>query len=211
VRLVAPLVHAAGSTRSREFLRDFGSDRRKREVRNDIGLMRKENATTIPVESPSGFSHLYERTVTDVFSYLASRVGDWAAAEDLTQDVFVAGARRDAAGDVVDLAWLIGVARHKLVDHWRAQARHDRNLALVHSSEQTHPVEESGTIDPDRASVVLAGLNPTYRAALVLRHVDGLSVSAVAGHLQRSVEATEQVLSRARAAFRDKYQGAIGE
>jgi RNA polymerase sigma-70 factor (ECF subfamily) len=45
----------------------------------------------------------------------------------------------------------------------------------------------------------------------VLRHVDGLSVSAVAGHLQRSVEATEQVLSRARAAFRDKYQGAIGE
>jgi RNA polymerase sigma-70 factor (ECF subfamily) len=72
-------------------------------------------------------------------------------------------------------------------------------------------VEESASIDPDRASVVLADLNPTYRAALVLRHVDGLSVSAVAGHLQRSVKATEQVLSRARAAFRDKYQGAIGE
>ena len=180
-------------------------------MRDDLGLMREEDATTIPVESPSGFVDLYERTVTDVFSYLASRVGDWAAAEDLTQDVFVAGARRDAAGDVVDLAWLIGVARHKLVDHWRAQARHDRNLALAHSSEQTRPVEESASIDPDRASVVLAGLNPTYRAALVLRHVDGLSVSAVAGHLQRSVEATEQVLSRARAAFRDKYQGAIGE
>ena len=180
-------------------------------MRNDVGLMRKQVATTIHVESPSGFVDLYERTVTDVFSYLASRVGDWATAEDLTQDVFVAGARRDAAGDVVDLAWLIAVARHKLVDHWRAQARHDRNLALAHSSEQTRSVEESASIDPDRASVVLAGLNPTYRAALVLRHVDGLSVSAVADHLQRSVEATEQVLSRARAAFRDKYQGAIGE
>ena len=27
---------------------------------------------------------LYERTVTDVYSYLASRVGDWTVAEELT-------------------------------------------------------------------------------------------------------------------------------
>jgi len=181
-------------------------------MRNDLGAMRKvEATTTVPVGSPSGFVALYERTVTDVYSYLASRVGDWAAAEDLTQDVFVAGARHVAAGDVVDLAWLIGVARHKLVDHWRAQARRDRNLALAASSEHTRGVEGSASIDPGLAAVVLAGLNPTYRAALVLRHVDGLGVVAVADHLGRSVEATEQVLSRARAAFRDKYQGASGE
>ena len=37
------------------------------------------------------------------------------------------------------MAWLIGVARHKLVDHWRAQARNDRKLALAHSSEPTAP------------------------------------------------------------------------
>jgi len=174
--------------------------------------MRKvEATTTVAVGGPCGFVALYERTVTDVYSYLASRVGDWAAAEDLTQDVFVAGARHVAAGDVVDLAWLIGVARHKLVDHWRAQARLDRNLALAHSSEQTRVVDQPESIDSGRAAVVLAGLNPTYRAALVLRHVDGLGVVAVAEHLGRSVAATEQVLSRARAAFRDKYQGATGE
>ena len=175
---------------------------------NDVELMRKEEATTtIPPEGRTDFVYLYERTVSDVFSYLLSRVGDRATAEDLTQDVFVAGARRDAAGDVVDLAWLVGVARHKLVDHWRAQARYERNLELVHSSMETRPIEESAPIDPGLASVALAGLNPTYRAALVLRHVDGLSVSAVADHLHRSVEATEQVLSRARAAFRETYQG----
>jgi RNA polymerase sigma-70 factor (ECF subfamily) len=181
-------------------------------VRNDVGVMHGvEATTTVPEGSRWGFVSLYERTVTDVYSYLASRMGDWAVAEDLTQDVFVAGARRVAAGEAVDLAWLIGVARHKLVDHWRAQARHDRDLALAHSAEQTRGVEESASIDPGRAAVVLAGLNPTYRAALVLRHVDGLGVVAVADHLGRSVEATEQVLSRARAAFREKYQGAIGE
>jgi DNA-directed RNA polymerase specialized sigma24 family protein len=83
--------------------------------------------------------------------------------------------------------------------------------ARIGGNAKTRSVEESASIDPDTVSVVLARLNPTYRAALVLRHVDGLSVSAVAGHLQRSVEATEQVLSRARAAFRDKYQGQISE
>ena len=46
------------------------------------------------------------------------------------------------------------------------------------------------SIDPGLASRVLAGLNPIYRAALVLRHVDGLSVAAIADHLDRSVEAT---------------------
>ena len=61
------------------------------------------------------------------------------------------------------------------------------------------------------ASVVLAGLNPTYRAALVLRHVDGLSVGAVAGHFERTVEATEQVLTRARSAFRTHYRGLSDE
>ena len=54
--------------------------------------------------------------------------------------------------------------------------------------------------------MVLAGLNPTYRTALVLRHVDGLGVAAVAEALGRTVEATDQVLSRARAAFRASYQ-----
>jgi RNA polymerase sigma-70 factor (ECF subfamily) len=108
----------------------------------------------------------------------------------------------------VDLRWLIAVARNKLVDHWRALAREDRKLALVASLEPEPPeIELPPPVDPGVASATLARLNPTYRAALVLRHVDELSVPAVADLLGRSVEATEQVLSRARAAFRAAYQG----
>jgi RNA polymerase sigma-70 factor (ECF subfamily) len=108
----------------------------------------------------------------------------------------------------VDLRWLIAVARNKLVDHWRALAREQRKLSVVASLDpQPHHVEQPLPIDPGVASEALAGLNPTYRAALVFRHVDELSVSAVAELLGRSVEATEQVLSRARAAFRTAYQG----
>ena len=166
--------------------------------------------TTPPQAQAGEFVELYERTLTDVYSYLASRVGDRGIAEDLTQEVFVVGARRAAAGDGVDLPWLIGVARHKLVDHWRARGREDRNLALAHAMTRT-PADDTDIVEPGPAARVLADLNPVYRAALVLRHVDGLTVGAVADYLGRSIEATEQILSRARAAFRHRYQGSTDE
>jgi RNA polymerase sigma-70 factor (ECF subfamily) len=174
-------------------------------------MHRREVATAPAVGCPGDVADLYDRTVTDVYSYIASRVGDRALADDLTQDVFEAAARRAATGAVVEVAWLIGVARHKLVDHWRAQARASRTLVLAHAAEQNRRVEDSVAIDPAVAAVVLSSLNPTYRAALVLRHVDRLGVAAVAEHLGRTVKATEQILSRARAAFRDTYQGSSDE
>ena len=170
--------------------------------------MGRAGVATDEANTRRAFVDLYRRAVPDVYSYLASRVGDRGTAEDLTQEVFIAGAHRAARGEVVDLPWLIAVARNKLVDHWRALAREQRKLSVAASLDPPpRQVEQPRSIDPGLASEALAGLNPTYRAALVLRHVDELSVPAVADLLGRSVEATEQVLSRARAAFRTAYQG----
>lgn len=158
------------------------------------------------------FVDMYRRVVPEVYSYLASRVGDRGTAEDLTQEVFIAGARRAARGEAVDLRWLIAVARNKLVDHWRALAREERKLSVVATLEpEARQVEQPSSIEAGVASEVLDRLNPTYRAALVLRHIDELTVPAVAELLGRSVEATEQVLTRARAAFRTAYQGHLDE
>ena len=168
--------------------------------------MRKVTVDRSPTGESCGFLDLYDRTVVEVYSYVLSRAGERAVAEELTQDVFVAGARRLAEGLDVDVAWLIGVARHKLVDHWRALARRQRVQDAARSLDWPAQVEDPVAPDPGVASAVLTTLNPTYRTALVLRHVDGLSVVAVAEHLGRSLEATEQVLSRARASFRAEYR-----
>ena len=73
----------------------LGGHRRKRRMRDDVGVMRRtDGMTAAPVGSRGGFVDLYERTVADVYSYLASRLGDRGVVEELTQDVFVAGARR---------------------------------------------------------------------------------------------------------------------
>jgi RNA polymerase sigma-70 factor (ECF subfamily) len=167
--------------------------------------MGRANISAIPTVQSRDFIAAYRHSVRDVYSYLASRVGDRSTAEDLTQEVFIAGARRFGAGNEVDTAWLIAVARHKLVDHWRARSREDRKLALVHVSDSRHE-GPNPSVDVEAATAALAELNPTYRAALVLRHVDDLPVAEVAAHLGRTVEATEQVLTRARTAFRHVYQ-----
>lgn len=151
------------------------------------------------------FLALYERTVDRVYSYLASRLGDRAVAEDLTQDVFIAALGRARGGLDVDVAWLLTVARNKLVDHWRAAARREARLAVL-AGGSDGSVASAEPLDPGRAEQALGELSATYRLALVLRHVDGLSVPEVARHLGRTVEATEQVLTRARTAFRRVYQ-----
>lgn len=100
------------------------------------------------------------------------------------------------------------MARHKLVDHWRRQARQERLLrAVERPGEQDDPWDVE--LDRWRAREVLAGLAPQYRAALTLRYIDGLSVPESASVLDRSVAATEALLVRARREFRHVYKGSV--
>jgi RNA polymerase sigma-70 factor (ECF subfamily) len=52
----------------------------------------------------------------------------------------------------------------------------------------------------------LAELAPQHRGALTLRYLDGLPVREVATCLGRTEGATEQLLIRAKAAFRARYE-----
>ncbi len=152
---------------------------------------------------------LYDEALPVVYGYLLSRSGDRALAEDLAAETFVAavGAIRRDAAPTPTTAWLTGIARHKLVDHWRRREREERGLRLVHgeAAEPEDPWE--ARLDALRAREVLAALGPHHRAALTLRYVDELSVPEVADHLGRTVHATEALLVRARAAFRTAYEG----
>jgi RNA polymerase sigma-70 factor, ECF subfamily len=154
-----------------------------------------------------GLLELYDEALPHVYGYLLARCGDVSLAEDLTAETFlaaVAAARRPAA-PAPSVPWLIGVARHKLADHWRRLEREERGLRLLDGTATEDPWEE--TVDAIRARTVLAQLGPHHRAALTLRYLDGLPVPEVAGCLGRTVHATEALLVRARAAFRRSYRG----
>ena len=157
---------------------------------------------------------LYDEGLPMVFGYLRSRCGSSQLAEDLTADTFLAAlgqARRDAVDDVTT-AWLIGIARHKLADHWRRAARTvGIEMGTEFSSGATLPLMSEdpweNVVDRQRVEAVLDRLGPHHRSALVLRHLDGLPVPEVASLLGRTVHATEALLVRSRVAFRAAYEG----
>jgi len=149
---------------------------------------------------------LYDRALPQVYGYLRARTGSSSVAEDLTSETFLAAVAAINTGRVTELTagWLVTVARNKLVDHWRRQAREERGLALV---ETNYVVADELDLHFERARAhdVLAELGAHHRAALTLRYLDGLAVPEVAQHLDRTVHATEALLVRARNAFRARY------
>ncbi len=167
---------------------------------DDTGVM------AVPDRSDVTLLALYDRALPQVYGYLVSRCGDRSVAEDLTSETFLAV----AAGPQdfpLTVGWLIGVARHKLVDHWRWQARQERLLRSVEGSSLVTDDPWDVELDRWRAREVLGRLAPQHRAALTLRYLDGLSVAESAGVLDRGVAATEALLVRARREFRHIYEG----
>jgi RNA polymerase sigma-70 factor, ECF subfamily len=149
----------------------------------------------------------YDEALPHVYGYLISRCGSAAVAEDLTAETFLAAADavRRADPPATSTAWLVGVARHKLVDHWRRREREERGLRAVADGQPEVDDPWDVELNAFRARDVLDQLTPTHRAALTLRYLDDLPVVEVAALLERSVRAAEGVLVRARAAFRRIY------
>jgi RNA polymerase sigma-70 factor, ECF subfamily len=159
-----------------------------------------------------GLLRLYDDALPHVYGYLLARCGDTGLAEDLTAESFLAAVQAVRKPDAPDpsIPWLIGVARHKLADHWRRVQREERGLrGLDRDSARVDDPWET-VIDQIRAREVLDMLGEHHRAALTLRYLDGLPVPEVARHLDRTLHATEALLTRARAAFRQIYEAAEG-
>ncbi len=151
---------------------------------------------------------IYREALPQVYGYLLPRCGSASLAEDLASETFLAAVNASRRGSLTEVstAWLVGVARHKLVDYWRRLEREQRSIAAVEASvaEVDDPWDE--WLDTEAAFAALALLPVPQRAALTLRHVDGLGVAAVAEHLGRTVHGTETLLARSRAALRRHYQ-----
>ena len=175
-----------------------------------------------PQRAPRALLELYDEALPDVYGYFVRRCSDRSTAEDLTSETFLAamdaarkwGERSDgeSAGSPpsITVPWLIGVARHKLADHYRR--RHDRfSVPVAELPEPVEPVDH-WDVELDRivAESVLARLGEQHRTVLSLRYLDDCSVPECAELIGRTVHATEALLVRARRAFRSHYPGPEG-
>jgi len=80
----------------------------------------------IAMGDEAAFSAAYDRHSSQLFGSVVRFLGDREAAAEVVQDTFLALWRRAAQFDAAAgslLAWLLGIARHRAIDRFRADAR----------------------------------------------------------------------------------------
>ncbi len=157
------------------------------------------------------FESLYAEMLPVVYRYLAFRAGS-ATAEELTGEVFCAAVRslQTDGTTTITAAWIMAVAKNKLVDHWRQLERRSRLSYLTAHASQQMADDSAESIALDTFSVALETLEQLperYRILLTLRYIDDMEVAEVARITETSESAAESALARARQAFRAAYVG----
>ena len=160
------------------------------------------------------FARLVEENYRAVYGLAFSAVGDWAAAEDITQETFLvawsslSGLRAAGAFGV----WLRQIVRN-LAKNWirsagyrRKLEEHQRQLAGTPPKEvEAHRRLEQA----DRRAEVwdaLRALRPKLREAVVLFYLEGRSVAEVARALDTTENAVKKRLHHARPKLRAYFE-----
>ncbi len=164
---------------------------------------------------PDAFVAFYRRHLAAVLGFFLRRTGDPELTADLTAEVFAAAllaAERYRPGERPALAWLYGIAAHKLADSRRRGRVEDearRRLALaplmVDDAELAR-VEELA--DPGAAQAALRALPPTQRDAVLARVVDERPYAEIAAEMRCSELLVRQRVSRGLRALRAQIEEA---
>jgi RNA polymerase sigma-70 factor (ECF subfamily) len=135
------------------------------------------------------FGLLYDRYLDLVYRYIYYRVGGAALAEDLASETFLRALRRidSFSWQGRDFAaWLVTIARNLITDHYKS-GRYRLEITtediLDAAPPQTADGPESQVLDALTNQTLLEAvkqLNPEQQECIVLRFLQGLSVSETA-------------------------------
>ena len=164
---------------------------------------------------PDAFVAFYRQHLPAVLAFFLRRTGDRELTADLTAEVFAAAllaAERYRPGERPALAWLYGIAAHKLADSRRRGRVEDearRRLALeplVVDDADLARVEELAGTGAGEAETALAALPPDLRDAVSARVLDERPYAEIAGELRCSELLVRQRVSRGLRALRSQVR-----
>lgn len=149
--------------------------------------------------SPAELAELFS---DEIWRFASSQLPRREDAEDVAMEVFAAAfSHFDKLGRVDDQRlWLFAVARKKVAGHLRKKYRRAEMPLSELETSATSPAES------DLQVAVRSGIGSLQRPhaeALVLKYVNGLSTEEVSRVIRKSLPATNSLLQRARAAFRE--------
>lgn len=160
-------------------------------------------------KNPARFGDIYERYFDRVYAYVARRVGNRDAAQDLTADVFhraLANIGKYESRGVPFAAWLFRIAANAIADKWKHAAKES-------GSPSTEEIE-AGKSDCDAAEhraqlfQSVRTLPTDQRRVIQMRFAEEKSIRDIAQALRKTEGAIKQLQFRAIQNLRDRMSGA---
>ncbi|HYO91772.1 MAG TPA: sigma-70 family RNA polymerase sigma factor, partial [Pyrinomonadaceae bacterium] len=157
-----------------------------------------------------GFEELVRRYQRPIAAYVYRMVGDYEAALDLTQEVFIKVYNSLARyrSEYKFSTWIYKIAHNAAVDHLRRHSTREQSLIAQTDGEQYDLPIESGRLSPEQESekrerraeieAVVRELPAVYRELIVLRHSHDLSYDEIAEVTNLPLGTVKNRLFRAR-------------
>jgi len=154
------------------------------------------------------------RCADHVYTYVRRRlIPRTDLVEDLMQEVFLAAWENleTFRGESSLRSWLLGIARHKVEDHYRRRLRDlpiqeedeisSDDLASSDDLEASLATHQAG----QRMREILSQLPEIYCLVLLWRYWEKRSVREIAAQTERTEKAVERLLARARQQFKKRW------
>ena len=169
--------------------------------------------TPEPVAEPNATEDLLRRLAPQVLGTLVRRYGQFAVAEDATQEALLQAAQEWPRSGVPDhpRGWLVTVAARRMTDLLRselARRRREDTAAWTFSLTAAAPAADAPSGDEDDSLVLLflcchPALAPAAQIALTLRAVGGLTTAEIARAFLVSEATMTRRITRAKQTVRD--------
>lgn len=160
---------------------------------------------------PDGFAVFYRRHAPGLLGYLVRRLGDAELAADVCGETFACaleGATRFRPERGPAVAWLYGIARHKLADAQRTGAAEQtsrRRLGIPRLQLSDEGIERiHATVDSSAVRAAWADLSADQQRAWTERVLHERPYEDIAGEHGTSAATARQRVSRALAALRTR-------
>ena len=141
--------------------------------------------------------------VAEIYRYVFARINHAEEAEDIAMEVLHAATSAEKPENV--RAYMIGIARRKVADHFR-------QISRVQPMAGTEERFETGNSDEFlRIQGVLGRLADNYQECLVLKYVCGFSSDEIGRMLDTTPGAIDNTLQRARKAFATEWNVLNGD
>ena len=182
-----------------------GSPAEKKDARLAAAVLRKDRKAT---------AEFVARFADGIYAYVRSRLlPRHDLVDDLVQEVFLAAWEnlQQYRGTSPLQAWLMGIARHKVEDHYRARLRAPGAIDDLEGDSEvlaSFPDFES-LLEQEQVRKntwrVMSSLPEQYRLALIWRYWEKASARDMAAKTGKTEKAIERLLARARAEFRERW------